>query len=252
MVRVRERLRETFGTVAELYDRARPTYPAVLFEDLTTLSEGRRLLEIGCGTGQATRDLVAHGFDVTCVDLSADMVEVARRNVPQATFVVADVETWDGRGFDVVASFTAFHWLDARFETAARLLRGGGLLAVVETHHVLGADAFFAEAQEDYDAVVPHPDNRPPPPPEEIPDLEVDTERFEPAVTRRYPVEIEYTPDEYIAVLGTYSNNIALPAVQRNELFRRLHARAAAQGTLRKLYLFTLTAARKRQGATSS
>jgi SAM-dependent methyltransferase len=246
MVRVRERLRETFGTVAEQYDRARPTYPAALFADLVALSHGRRLVEIGCGTGQATRDLVAGGFEVTCVDLSAEMVEVARRNVPQATFVVADAETWDGGGFDVVASFTAFHWLDAPFATAARLLRDAGLLAVVATHHVLGDDRFFAEAQEDYDAVVPHPDNRPPPRASEIPDAAFDPDLFEPAVTRRYEVEIEYTPDEYLAVLGTYSGNIALPAPQRDELFRRLHARATEQGTVRKLHLFTLTTARQR------
>lgn len=231
----RERLRETFGGVPELYDRARPRYPDRLFADLVELTEGTRLVEIGCGTGQATRDLVRHGFDVTCVELSADLAALARRNVPEAEIVVADVERWqpERAGFDVVAAFTAFHWLDpdTRRETASRLLREGGSIAIVETHHVMGEDRFFADVQEDYDAVVPHPDNAPPPPGDDV-----DT-----GATRRYLVDIEYTPDEYIAVLGTYSSNLALPSAQREELFRRIRARAAAQGTVVKTYLFTLT-----------
>jgi trans-aconitate methyltransferase len=127
---VRVELRETFGTVPELYDRARPTYPAELVADLRSLTVGDRLLEIGCGTGKATAALVAAGFDVTCVELSDRLAEVARRNVPTARIEVADVERWQGGPFDVVAAFTAFHWLADGYATAARLLRDGGSLAV--------------------------------------------------------------------------------------------------------------------------
>jgi len=246
--RDREQLRVTFGSVAEQYDRARPSYPPRLFDDLVGLTRGKRLLEIGCGTGQATRDLVARGFDVTCVDLSPELAAFARRNVPEAEIVVADVEAWEGPQFDVVASFTAFHWLapETRFATAARLLRPGGTLAVVHTHHVRNDDPFWLASQADYDEVVPRPDNRPPPLPNELSELEVDAALFEPPVRRRYPVETEYTADEYLALIGTYSETIALPDAQRAELFRRLHARAAAQGTLRKLVIYALTAAERR------
>ena len=50
-------LRQTFNQAAERYDRARPTYPPALFDDLARLAgigPGCRVLEIGCGTGQAT------------------------------------------------------------------------------------------------------------------------------------------------------------------------------------------------------
>ena len=241
---VRVELRATFGTVAAQYDRARPTYPAELFSDLRGLTEGDRLLEIGCGTGKATTALLAAGFDVTCVELSEELAAVARRNAPQAHVEVADVEQWEGGPFDVAAAFTAFHWLVDGYATAARLVRDGGWLAVVKTVHVLGDDRFFLDAQEDYDAVVPGPDNRPPPRPDEVEELPLEPP-FELVADRRYLREIEYTPDELIAVLGTYSNNIARPAAQRDELFRRLHARASAQGTVRKLYVFALTLARK-------
>jgi SAM-dependent methyltransferase len=241
---VRVELRATFGTVADLYDRARPTYTPELFADLRTLTDGDRLLEIGCGTGQATAGLVTAGFEVTCVELSDRLAKLARRNVPAARIEVADVEQWEGGPFDVVAAFTAFHWLAEGYATAARLLRERGALAVVKTVHVLGDDRFFVDAQEDYDAVVPDPDNAPPPLPDEVEPLDL-APPFELVAERRYLSEIEYTPDEFIAVLGTYSGHIALPAAQRAELFRRLHARASRQGTVRKLYVFALTVARK-------
>src|SRR5207244_1472501 len=63
--RDRERLRETFGSVAELYDRARPEYPTAVFDDLEELAQlepGSRVLEIGPGTGKATVELAERGY----------------------------------------------------------------------------------------------------------------------------------------------------------------------------------------------
>ena len=62
---------------------------------------------------------------------------------------------------------------------------------------------------------------------------------------RRHLWEVEYGADEYVAVLGTYSDNLALPAAQRDELFARIHARIAALGRIRKTYLAILNVARK-------
>jgi ubiquinone/menaquinone biosynthesis C-methylase UbiE len=60
----RRRTGAVFNEVAELYDRVRPTYPGELFEDLvaiTGLGQQSSVLEVGCGTGQATRSLAALG-----------------------------------------------------------------------------------------------------------------------------------------------------------------------------------------------
>ena len=80
----RDLLRSTFNQDAERYDRARPGYPAGLFDDLaelTSIGPGSRVLEIGPGTGQATRPLAERGCRVVAVELGADLAALARRNL---------------------------------------------------------------------------------------------------------------------------------------------------------------------------
>src|SRR6185312_4726413 len=96
----REMLRTTFGQDAELYDQWRPLYPPQLFTDLATLADlgpNARVLEIGCGTGQATLPLAQRGCQVLAMDLSPAMAAVARRNLaefPDVTVVAAAFEDW--------------------------------------------------------------------------------------------------------------------------------------------------------------
>jgi SAM-dependent methyltransferase len=258
----RERLRTTFEAVARQYDSARPTYPEALLDDLVGLAgipPGGRILEIGPGTGKASATLAARGYALLGVELGPQLAEVARHNLapfPQAQIVVGDFEEWEpidpDEPFDAVVAFTAFHWIapELRYAKPARLLRRGGALAVVETKHVLlpSAEPFWTEVQADYDAVVPHPDNRPPPAPEEVGDRREEIEAsglYRDVEVRRHLWDVQYDPDEYVAVLGTYSENLALPEAQREELFARIHARAAARGRVTKAYLATLNVARK-------
>ncbi len=180
-----------------------------------------------------------------------------RRNVPKATIEVANFEEWEPweAGFDAVTAFAAFHWIapELRYTKPARLLRPGGALAVVHGHHVLpdDGDPFFAEVQEDYDAVVPHPDNRAPEHPEEVGSEWGDefraSELFDRVEELRRIDALAYTADEYVAVLGTFSDNLVLPAEQREELFRRIHERIAARpgGTVTKHQLLMLTVGRR-------
>ena len=84
MTEERNRLRAAFDQVAPLYDIAHPTYPEELFDDVVSLSgvpkEGR-ILEIGCGTGQATMPLARRGYRILCVELGENLAAAARRNV---------------------------------------------------------------------------------------------------------------------------------------------------------------------------
>jgi len=255
----RERLRATFAADAELYHRARPGYPAEIFDELTALAPGRRAVEIGPGTGQATAPLAERGFSVTAVELGESLAAVARRELarfPAVEVVHADFETWEPppEPFDLVLAATAFHWIDpaVRYAKPARLLREGGLLAVVETRHVVprDGDAWFLEVQDVYDRVTGDAGGAPGPP-EEVPDEwpDLDTGLFEPAATHRYLREIEYGADAYLDVLSTYSNNIAREPEERRRLFAELRARIEARPDprVRKAYLTLLRVARRRR-----
>ena len=250
----RERRRTTFGSVGELYDRARPEYAAEVFDDIAELAglePGARVLEIGPGTGKATVGLVARGYDVTAVELSPELAAIVRRNAPAAAVEVADFDEWEPAAaeFDAVVAFASFHWIAPAVRCAkpARLLRPGGSLCVVAAPHVLpaGGDPFWTEVQADYDAVIPDPGNRPPLTPAEVEGREPELRAsglFRTVVERRHLQALEYTADSYIAVLGTYSNNIALRPDQREELFRRIHRRIeSAGGHVTKHQLVTLT-----------
>lgn len=252
-----------FEQVPELYQRARPTYPDQLFDDLAELAclrEGARVLEIGCGTGQATLPLAQRGYSVLCVELGEGLAAAARRNLapfPNVEVVQANFETWEPERaeFDSIVAFTAFHWVDPelRYGKAARLLRERGSLAVAGSLHVRrrDGDTFWADVQEDYDAVVPSPDNRPPPFPDEIDDLRDEIEgsgRFAYVAWRRYVWDQPYSADEYISLLDTYSGHRALDDERREQLYDRIRRRIEARPEARvtKTYITMLNVARKR------
>lgn len=252
---MKRELRTTFDEAAELYDRARPTYPDALFDGLVELAELKarsRVVEIGCGTGKATLPLAGRGLRVTCVELGPSLAAVARRRLalfPGVEILNADFETWRPAraDYDAVVAFTAFHWIppELRYLKSAALLREGGALAVAMTHHVLpdDADPFFLEAQADYDAVGVGGD--PPGPPESVTGLSAEMEAsglFRVVGERRHQWDVVYTADEYIDVLSTFSGNIAMEEAKRTRLFELLRARIGDR-PLRKTYLATLDVA---------
>jgi SAM-dependent methyltransferase len=259
----RHRLRATFEEVPDVYDRARPTYPAPLFDDLVDLAglaPGSRVVEVGCGTGQATVPLARRGLQVTCVELGEGLAELARRKVarlPSVEVVNAAFESWEpgAAPYDAVVAFTSLHWIDpdARYAKPAQILRPGGALAFALARTVLpaGGDAFWIEVQEDYDAVVPSAENRPPPRPDEVGEdsAELDASGlFEPVAVRRHLWEVEYTADEYLAVLNTYSGHRSIAEPQRGELLERIRRRIESRprGRILSTYLALLHVARRR------
>ena len=230
----RDLLRSTFNQDAERYNRARPGYPAGLFDDLaelTSIGPGSRVLEIGPGTGQATRPLAERGCRVVAVELGADLAALARRNLagfPSVDVVNAALEDWPlpAEPFDLVLAATAFHWIDpsVRVNKVADALRPGGFLATVSTHHVAGGDeSFFAEVQDCYVRFDPDtPSALTLKPATDIPSAHYgldQSSRFGPATLRRYEWDRRYTTAGHIDLLLTYSGHRALdPEAQCNLL----------------------------------
>ncbi len=167
MAEDRNRLRITFDEAASLYDEVRPGYPEDLFDDVVSLSgiaAGGRILEIGCGTGQATVPFARRGYHILCIELGENMAAVARRNLegyPQTKVLTGAFEEWplQEEAFDLAISATAFHWLDSAvaYPRVAKSLREGGSLALfwnVHVHSDAGED-FFEAAQRIYEREAP-------------------------------------------------------------------------------------------------
>jgi protein-L-isoaspartate O-methyltransferase len=260
-------LRTTFEQVPELYDRARPNYPPQVFADLVVLAQpptAARIVEIGCGTGQATLPLAQRGYRITCVELGEQLASVARNKLtsfPNVEVINANFEIWqpERAEFDAIVAFSAFHWIapDVRYTKAAALLREHGTLAIVSTQHVLPShgDPFFVDVQRDYEAVVPDDKSTKagaggPPAPDTVEDLSDEISAgggFHNVGTRRYPWDVIYTADEYIAVLNTYSGHRALDDDTRERLLSRIHQRIEARPDrcVRKTYLAMLNVAER-------
>ena len=125
----------TFGSVAGAYERFRPGYPDELV-DLVLDYAGRPVrtaLEIGAGTGKATRVFAARGIEVTATEPDEAMLEELRRHVPPTVTALRSAfeELPPAAEHDLVYAAAALHWTrpDGRWDRVARLLRPGGVFA---------------------------------------------------------------------------------------------------------------------------
>nr|WP_306322857.1 MULTISPECIES: class I SAM-dependent methyltransferase [unclassified Streptomyces] len=144
---------ESFGTDPERYDRTRPRYPDALVARIAAAAPGPDVLDVGCGTGIASRQFRAAGCGVLGVDVDARMAEYARGRGLDVE--VGAFEAWDpaGRTFDAVVAGQTWHWIDpvAGAAKAAEVLRPRGRLALFWNVFRPGpdlADAFAAAHRE--------------------------------------------------------------------------------------------------------
>ncbi len=134
-----------FDELADEYDRTRPMYPDALVDracEVAGLGSGEPVLEIGCGTGQLTRSLVARGLRVTAVEPGENLVRLAGQNLAGAGPGSGSVEFVNARFEDValpsgyfraVFSASALHWVDPAvgWRKIADVLTAGGTLALL-------------------------------------------------------------------------------------------------------------------------
>ena len=133
---------KVFDEIAAEYDRRRPTYPDQLIDQacqVAGIGGGDHVLEVGCGSGQLTRGLVARGLHVTALEPGKSLMALARQNLEGAgavEFVNAQFEDalLPREQFAAVFSASAFHWVDPKvsWQKAADVLAPGGTLALVQ------------------------------------------------------------------------------------------------------------------------
>ncbi|MFD9574559.1 class I SAM-dependent methyltransferase [Streptomyces sp. NPDC059982] len=130
-----------FNDVPELYDRVRPGYPDALFADLATitgLDARSSVLEVGCGTGQATHSLAMLECPVTAIEPGAEMAALARQRLAPLRNVEVERSTFEewgdrGRRFDVLVAASSWHWVDPSigWKRAHDVLLPGGWMALL-------------------------------------------------------------------------------------------------------------------------
>jgi SAM-dependent methyltransferase len=215
---------EAFGAVAADYEKYRPGYPDALIDDLAALAPDA-VLDVGCGTGKAGRQLQARGLAVLGVEIDPGMAAVARMH--GLPVELAGFERWDaaGRTFDLIVSGQAWHWIDPVVgpQKAAALLRPGGVAALFWNH-----DSDLEPATRDVlDAVYRELE------PALLTVAERDrTQRsadrylgqlresgaFGSIDTKDYPVERTYSADAWVGVVQTHSDHLQLPPARRAAL----------------------------------
>ena len=221
--------RDTFDAVAAEYDAVRPIYPKALFDDLATVvgGAGQRVLEVGCGSGQATGGFVDRRWDVEAVDPGAELVALAKAKFPErARFHVAQFEAFEPEpaAFRLIASAQAWHWIDPAisFPKAASALQPDGWLAVFG-HVPMSPPAEILQRLEPVYAQIAPDLWRPPPQAWYLPQGPVSSlfdasGHFEPVVHKAYAWSERASPSTFVQGLRTRSDHNVLPVSQREAL----------------------------------
>jgi SAM-dependent methyltransferase len=229
--------RLSFGTAAEEYERARQGFPEALVDDVLLyagLPAGALVLEIGAGTGKATRSFAARGVDVVCLEPDPAMAAVLRRVCPQADIEVVSFEDYPlpGERFGLVLCAQAWHWLDAgtRVERTAQTLVPGGAVAVFWNDYELPPalrgrvnavwQARAPELAGGYEAIGRALAEAA---------TELRAAGFVDVECRRYPVA-ELDLDACVELLGTTSACLVLPPVVRGDLLAETRRVLATAG----------------------
>jgi trans-aconitate methyltransferase len=227
--------RSAFGRVAELYDRARPSYPPAVIDaviEFAGLTAQDRIVEVGAGTGKATVLLAERGVGVLALEPSHEMAEVARANCrryPDVEILEVEFERWRPRErLPALLCAAAWHWIcpEVRYHRAHDALLSGGTLAAIWTFPEWQRCALRRRLTEAYRSTAPqlaadfpmHPGSEPT-------SLAGDWfaeirghEGFTAPMVRTQYWWQEYTSAGYVELIQTHQDHILLPDAERSEL----------------------------------
>ncbi|MBE6658288.1 MAG: class I SAM-dependent methyltransferase [Ruminococcaceae bacterium] len=251
----------TFNTAVDAYDRCRPTYPAELYHDLFSYmsappAPGMTAVEIGIGTGQATRPILDAGCTVAAVELGDAMTAFVRQKFSDCPNFSCINQPFEETGFppsscDLVYSASAFHWIpeEIGYKKVFDMLRPGGVFARFANHPYYDPEQpeLFDAMQKVYAVYMPG----------SRPGGEYTAEQamaraeiagkygFCDIGYRLYHRTRMFSADDYIALLGTYSDHIAIPQPQRTQFFSGLYRVISAFGGITLFDTIDLQLARK-------
>ena len=235
----------SFDTAAAQYDRWRPLYAEALFRDVFSaagVGPSRKALEIGAGTGQATRPVLETGCDVTALEPGRNMarfLEEKFKAAPNFRVICETFEDFSGEDdtYDLIFAATSFHWIpeEIGYRKVFQLLKSGGVFARFANHpciHPEQRDLFdriqalyarylgrsskgpqiFSAAQAEAIAAI------------------ADKYGFVQTCARLYQSTRTFTGADYVGLLGTYSDHLALEEQQRAAFFSAMEETIRTHG----------------------
>nr|WP_198013429.1 class I SAM-dependent methyltransferase [Pseudanabaena sp. PCC 7367] len=233
--------RNWYSEAAAAYDRARPRYPRSICDravQLANLSKGDRIVEIGCGPAIATPTFAEMGLKITAIEPSKGQWAIARQKCEpydQVEVINNTFESWQAEAiekeerFDAVLATTSFHWLspDTRCEKIASLLPQHGSLILLWNTPPVPSYQIYQKMEPVYQAIAPHlanyadgdshQENL-----DEIAQSAIDSGYFGNLQTAQMMLELDYSIDDYLALLSTLSPYIGLEQEQCDRLFTAL------------------------------
>jgi len=244
-----------FDEIVLNYDKARWDYPQPMFDDIfkyNNACEGKKAIEIGAGTGKATTPVLNAGYNVTAVELGANMAEyISEKHKDYDNFKVTVAAFEDAvlteNTYDLIYSASAFHWIDADIgcPKVFRLLKPGGTFALLRYNdYTADGDELYEEIQavfEKYyysyytssERVVRHSN-------EDLAEPagikhgfgfeDLGAYGFGDVFLKFYETTLMYSADEYVALMDTMSPNRALPEENRTALYAGVREAVARHG----------------------
>jgi len=254
-IRIKENMKmgneKYFDESVILYDRFRPTYVKELFEDIISYSQitkSSKILEIGCGTGNATLPMIETGAEVTAVEIGKNLSQyTAQKFFEYKNFQVINTSFEDFQApikYDLIFAATAFHWIkpENSYSKCKELLKQNGVLAVFwNTPRISRKDpSLYKEIQSLYQQYMPHrmEEN------EELlksqwylkrcKDLDdfLIEYKYSDCMFKIYQDVRSFSADEYIGLLQTYSDHMALPPTIRASFFEKIHSAVQKSGRI--------------------
>ncbi len=226
----------TFNTEAETYEKMRPGYVSELYEDIfkyIPINESSNVVEIGIGGGQATLPILQTGCKVTAVEYGENLSELCRqkfKKFPNFSTVTARFEDFacDNNSCDLIYSATAFHWIpeEIGYRKVYEMLKSGGVFARFANHPYKdkGRKELHEALKKIYSVYMP--DSL------EHKEYSKDDAKKCSDIAQKYGfVDLSYKlyhrtrsfrAKEYISLLGTYSDHIAIEQNTRKKFFSEI------------------------------
>lgn len=233
--------RKVFDTIPEQFDKYRPKYSQELFYNLieyAKIGPGKKVLELGPGTGQATDPILNTGCEYHAIELGEHLFEKMKEkygdrsnfNIVNDDFITHD---FGDQKFDVIYSAATIQWIpeEVAFSKTFSLLKEGGVLAMLLTSgdYKSSNEALYQDIQKIYENYFK---------PEKLyKDMKapfnhqhatnygyVDFEK------REFYGRREMTADQYVAFSGTHCDHMVIPEPYNTQFFEGLRNAVLAHG----------------------